>query len=173
MIVMVDVAAFQQKSDNANEQSVGHGAADRAALKWEVHLPRPGQRGSFCDKTRAVSQTSSQQQQFEAALHNNGWQIVDRATGDLEWWADEVWTIESKWRPAGLQAFVTFVVDPMGYSPNRTQGEGVWSVRLTASWPSNNDAEIIAEESLKHWYKKLVELVTNLSRFRNSATTDN
>jgi len=27
------------------EQSVGHGAADRAALKWLIFVPRPGQRG--------------------------------------------------------------------------------------------------------------------------------
>jgi hypothetical protein len=27
------------------QQSVGHGAADRAALKWKLYLPRPGQRG--------------------------------------------------------------------------------------------------------------------------------
>lgn len=29
---------------NATEQSVGHGAADRAPLKWKHYLPRPGQR---------------------------------------------------------------------------------------------------------------------------------
>lgn len=29
------------------EQSVGHGAADRAALKWKHYLPRPGQRGRY------------------------------------------------------------------------------------------------------------------------------
>ncbi len=31
------------------EQGVGHGAADRAALKWKLYLPRPGQRGRSLD----------------------------------------------------------------------------------------------------------------------------
>jgi len=34
-------------SQRMAEQSVGHGAADRAALKWELYLPRPGQRGRY------------------------------------------------------------------------------------------------------------------------------
>ena len=128
--------------------------------------------GPLCGKKRAVSQISSQQHQCEIALQNDGWRIVHRDT-DLDGWADEVWTVESVWRPTVLQAFITYLVDPFPYSANRKQSEGVWAVRCTESWPSNDDGGVIAEESLEHWAKKLLELMADLSRFRDSAVIDN
>lgn len=55
----------------------------------------------------------SQQLLLMDQLRSNGWQIA-AVTRDLPWWADEVWTLESVWRPVGLQAFLAFKVDPMG-----------------------------------------------------------
>ena len=37
------------------EQGVGHGAADRAALKWKLYLPRPGQRGRSARQEASMS----------------------------------------------------------------------------------------------------------------------
>ena len=73
----------------------------------------------------------------------------------------------------GLQAFITYLVDPFPYPANRKQSERVWAVRCTESWPSNDDGGIIAEESLKNWDKKLLELMADLSRFIDFAIVDN
>jgi hypothetical protein len=44
-----------------------------------------------------------------AALERAGWHVVEREQPFTdEWWADEIWTIESLWSPQGARAFLTF-----------------------------------------------------------------
>ena len=112
---------------------------------------------------------TSQQNSLSAALQAAGWEVVAR-TIDLPWWADEVWTIASTWRPVGLQVFLAFLIDPMCYSANRRRGEHVDSVRCTPTWPELDRREDeIANVALNHWDKKLVQLIECLARFRDQA----
>jgi hypothetical protein len=114
-----------------------------------------------------IVQYSSHQLQLESALIAGGWQVVDRCT-ELDWWADEVWTIESTWSPSCVRAFVTFLVDPQANFANRKTGETVWAVGCYDAWPSRRDTPVIVQESLTHWHEKLPVLVAGLAHFRDS-----
>jgi hypothetical protein len=119
---------------------------------------------------RRARSPSSQQLSLLAALRAAGWQVVARATEDLPWWADEVWMIESIWRPLGLQAFVTFHVCPFPFSWSRREGEGLDGVGCTRTWPevAGHD-DRIADVPVNHWDRSLVELMGRITEFRDQA----
>ena len=83
---------------------------------------------------------------------------MERTTETLDWWAREIWTIESEWRPCGLQAVLTF-----GFWPY-PGGDGWWEVRCTDAM---SDRQVIVEVSLSHWDKNSIKLIENLKRFRD------
>jgi hypothetical protein len=45
-------------------------------------------------------------------LAEHGWSVVHRERNDIDWWADEIWTVESEWAPRGLNVYLTWLVDP-------------------------------------------------------------
>jgi hypothetical protein len=63
-----------------------------------------------------------------------GWDLVQKHTDDLEWWADEIWELKSQWSPHGTRSFMTFLVDP-GYEGVRRKGRAVWAVGFSACFP--------------------------------------
>lgn len=71
---------------------------------------------------------------FEA----HGWDQVRHVT-DLEWWADEIWELTSRWSPVGTPAFITFLVDPM-WEGNRRKGQAVWAIGCNAHYPADRVA---------------------------------
>lgn len=44
-------------------------------------------------------------------LARRGWDIV-RHHADLEWWAVEIWEVESRWSPSGFKVYLTLCRDP-------------------------------------------------------------
>ncbi|NLC23461.1 MAG: hypothetical protein GX776_03165 [Oxalobacter sp.] len=67
-----------------------------------------------------------------------GWHINPVDLVSLEWWADEMWVLESVWSPQGKQAWLTFLVDPLiANSATRQKGESVWAIMLTTQKPWN------------------------------------
>ena len=120
----------------------------------------------------------SQQVLLNKELSTNGWQLTAR-TRDLPWWAEEVWTVESVWRPVGLRAFLTFEVDPMGHSGLQRAGEAgrprrrgpdVWRVDCTRTWPEDAaEGDRIVEVGWKHWDQEMPKLIQALSCFRDDA----
>lgn len=114
-----------------------------------------------------MSPISSQQQQLAAALREQGWAVVGNSN-ELPWWGDEVWVVESGWRPVGLRLHLTFLVDPLEYHPNRRRGEGVWAVRCTQLRPVDDPGSLV-EVPLKHWDRRLAELVQRMGEFRDAA----
>lgn len=52
-----------------------------------------------------------------------------------EWWADEIWRLESAWSPVGARAYVTFLVDPQSSTRNRKKGQDVWAVKASPVRP--------------------------------------
>ena len=76
-------------------------------------------------------------QQLEDMLGDQGWEVVDRTT-DLEWWADEQWSIRSVWSPVGILVYVTFLVDPQ-HDGVRRKGEAVWAMTATHERPTGRE----------------------------------
>ena len=80
-------------------------------------------------------------QKLADRLEAEGWDVHAIHTRDLEWWADEVWELRSRWAPRGAAAYITFLVDPQHEGP-RNQGQSVWGVGCSAAFPaSRHDAE--------------------------------
>jgi hypothetical protein len=79
-----------------------------------------------------------------------------------EWWAAEIWIIESLWSPKGVQVYLTFLVDPMDGRDNE-----VWAVCATAQRPVERPVGIRPLLTLGHVPKKrLAEFADALSQFR-------
>lgn len=67
-----------------------------------------------------------------------GWHINPVDLVSLDWWADEMWVLESAFSPQGKQAWLTFLVDPLiANSATRQKGESVWAIMLTTQKPWN------------------------------------
>jgi hypothetical protein len=70
-----------------------------------------------------------------SGIERAGWAVVRVHTEDLDWWADEIWELSSRWSPEGTVAFVTLLVDPMREPPVE-KGHGVWAAGCSASLPT-------------------------------------
>src|SRR5215203_3419197 len=103
-------------------------------------------------------------------LPENGWQVLAVEDSGLEWWADEIWLIESVWSPQGFRLYLTFLVDPMADS-QRAKGQSVWAVGTSTVRPvGRRPAEGKPLLSLGHgWRVHLAEFFAMLAGLRNQA----
>jgi hypothetical protein len=46
------------------------------------------------------------------SISNSGWRISELERAELEWWASEIWLVESLWSPVGKTAFISFLYEP-------------------------------------------------------------
>jgi hypothetical protein len=76
------------------------------------------------------------QQKLRDYLEIKGWDIASITGTDLEWWADEIWELRSRWSPEGVKAFVTFLVDPQ-HDGLRKKGQYVWGIGVSARPPAS------------------------------------
>lgn len=107
-------------------------------------------------------------------LPEHGWRVAAEEE-NLEWWADEMWVLESIWSPVGNRAYITFLVDPMG-GPGRRKGEAVWAVLASLAKPvSRLPAEGGFTLDLgQGWKERLPEFFEHLSMLRSqSGRSDN
>ena len=96
-------------------------------------------------------------QKIEDYLTVEGWDIEEILSNDLEWWADEIWKLKSRWSPIGKKAFITFLVNPM-HEGNRIKGQAVWGVGSCGNLPDSlEDAQSIGCISLKSGVKNEIE----------------
>ncbi len=79
--------------------------------------------------------SSTQRNEIEAALSETGWRLAERQTPN-EWWVDELWKLESVWRPQGRRAYLIFLVDPQWDEPRRF-GEAVWAIAVAKTQPED------------------------------------
>jgi hypothetical protein len=81
---------------------------------------------------------ASYKKQLIKALAAHGWEQLYVRVDDLEWWADESWTLHSIRESHGFEVIVTFVVNP-GWEGPRKKGQGVYVISATArepkTWP--------------------------------------
>ena len=112
----------------------------------------------------------SQKRQLETALLSSGWRIAERETGTSDWWAEEIWTIESTWRPVGFTLFLTFLVDPQ--SDLQKVRKDVWAISCSSTRPqSHGDAMQAVKICIRpSWEKNFPGFVSNLKETRDRAT---
>lgn len=96
-------------------------------------------------------------QKIEDYIAVEGWDIEEVLSTDLEWWADEIWKLKSRWLPEGKTAFITFLVDSM-HEGNRKKGRSVWGIGNCADFPNTlEDAQSNGCISLKSGIKNDIE----------------
>jgi hypothetical protein len=97
-------------------------------------------------------------------LEGAGWRIVQRFETGLEWWAAEMWIVESVWTPQGRTAYITFLTDPQ----YETYGPRVWALGLASAQPlSRADAESVGTFVVRHsWRRELASLIECLAALR-------
>jgi hypothetical protein len=77
--------------------------------------------------------------QLRRQLADHGWEVVAAEDGE-EWWADELWTAQSRRNLWGHELVLTFLVDPQWEGP-RKKGQGVWAVAASRGRPAGCSAE--------------------------------
>ena len=97
-----------------------------------------------------------------------GWELVAVQDADLDWWADEVWVLESSWSPAGCRVYLTFLIDLMA-DRERKKGQQVWAVGASFEWPT--DPGLIKDRPMlylgHHWREQLPGFLNELSELRH------
>ena len=93
-------------------------------------------------------------------LTDRGWEVTHRER-DVEWWGDEVWTVESVWAPHGFTLFLTWLIDPMDLAT-------VWAVRASLERPTDGGAAGSAAcVSINRWPRDVPEFLARLDALRD------
>src|SRR5262249_45557707 len=96
-----------------------------------------------------------------------GWHVVGRQREDLDWWADEIWEVQSEWAPQGLTVFLTWLVDPQWDDP-RQPGQAVWAIGTCTRRPATRlEAEGGPLLRIKHWPRGVPAFLAGLARLRD------
>jgi hypothetical protein len=105
-------------------------------------------------------------------LPEHGWRVAG-VEENLEWWAHEMWLLESVWSPVGSRAYVTFLVAPdapiLPYDKTRRKIEAVWAVMASPNKPRDR---LLVEDQFTlsigpGWEKELPAFFEHLSMIRN------
>ena len=107
----------------------------------------------------------TQQRNIEDRLAGYGWEIAHKETDTGEWWADEVRTLRSVWRPQDCVIYMAFLVDPMCSGP-RKKGQGVWAVNAYRDEPDR--LSIPAMSLGRGWEKELPGFLERLAAVRQA-----
>ncbi|MBW3621965.1 MAG: hypothetical protein KY468_00985 [Armatimonadetes bacterium] len=108
----------------------------------------------------------TQQRELYDRLENQGWEITPVEEPTLDWWADEVWRLRSRWAPQTCRVYLTFVVDPQ-WEGQRKKGQGVWAVAASTEGPVQWSG--ITLTLGRGWKHHLHEFLDELSAIRASA----
>jgi hypothetical protein len=109
--------------------------------------------------------------QMMSRLGEHGWRVLARERTDLDWWADEIWAVESEWSPHGLTVFLTWLVDPQ-WDDHRRPTQAVWAVGVCSQRPTSRlEAEGEPLLSIPHWPRGLPEFLARLSHLRDQRRT--
>lgn len=110
------------------------------------------------------------------SLSEHGWKAVEiQEFHNVSWvrdWVDELWIVESIWRPVGFRSYVFFLV---GKEPNRgrRKGEGVLEVRVSKEFkdafvPEFGEHYEDFPINKGHWKESINDLFATLAKFRQS-----
>lgn len=103
-------------------------------------------------------------------LPRHGWDVTPVEDYELEWWADEMWVLESTWSPVESRAYITFLVDPqIPHSRTRKKGEAIWAVMVSPTkpraWQSSEGSFTLSIG--QGWEKRLPTFFEHLAELRN------
>lgn len=123
---------------------------------------------------RPLSCMQTQRTELLNRLPEHGWRVACVAD-NLEWWASEMWVLESVWSPVGSRAYVTFLVAPdapiLPYDKTHRQREAVWAVMASPQKPSS-PLQIENQFTLslgQGWERELPAFFEHLSLLRNQS----
>lgn len=111
----------------------------------------------------------AQRTELLGQLTKHGWRVAG-AEENLEWWADEMWLLESVWSPVGSCAYITFMVDPQ-FDGDRKKGEAVWAVMASPARPLSQ-LQVEGEFTLslgQGWKNRLPAFLDHLSALRSKS----
>lgn len=124
----------------------------------------------------------AQRAEILTQLARHGWRASPVEDHELEWWADEMWSLESARTPVGARAYVTFLVDPqIPHGRARRKGESVWAVMASPAKPRDwqPDEQSLTLSLGRGWRQRLPEFFAHLARsraagvsFREAAVAD-
>jgi hypothetical protein len=99
-----------------------------------------------------------------------GWSFAEVEDWELDWWADEMWLLESTWSPIGSRAYLTFLVDPQ-FDGERKKSEAVWAVQVSPSKPESRTSPTgsFSISLNQGWRKELPAFLKHLSLLRNES----
>ncbi len=107
-----------------------------------------------------------QRQTIRKKVIENGWKITELEKVELDWWANEMWRLESVWSPTGETAFITFLLEP-------EYAEEVWEILVSKEKPLHwGGVPKSFSLSLKGWEKELPEFMKFLSALRNQPNAE-
>jgi hypothetical protein len=113
-------------------------------------------------------------------LSKHGWNVmnmegVDSEWPKLDWWADEIWILQSVWSPQGCRIYLTFLVDPQAPIHGRKRGEGVWAVKASLGRPRQWMWEVgeIYLTLGQGWQRMLPGFLEDVSKLRNQKRETN
>jgi hypothetical protein len=95
-------------------------------------------------------------------LGERGWDVVHRDR-EVEWWAQEIWTVESVWAPRGFTVYLTWLIDPLDRAT-------VWCTGASLTHPSPfGKAWGAASMSINRWPRDVPEFLAALAELRDAA----
>jgi hypothetical protein len=100
-------------------------------------------------------------------LSRYGWRRMEiESPFEDEWWAAEIWVVESTWSPVGLRIYMTFLVD--------LQGTDVWALGAACERPRDRfaAAELFCLPGPGHgWHDQMPVLFEVLATLRDQYGT--
>jgi hypothetical protein len=105
-----------------------------------------------------------QQTALEKRLDRYGWEKAATRSEDLEWWADEVWVLQSIWSPQECRLYLTFIVDPLFEGP-RQKGQAVWSVEASLEQPAHHGQ--VSLDFSAGWQERIPAFFAGLDMLRD------
>ena len=110
----------------------------------------------------------SQQRDLEQRLSGDGWRVVTREQ-EPDWWLDELWLVESDWRPQGRRLWTSFLVDPAHSGRASQRRRRVGSSSDGRIRPTERQAAEPAYVIRRHWSESLNEILATAHRLRDHA----
>jgi hypothetical protein len=104
-----------------------------------------------------------QRQTIREKVVENGWQIIELEKAEFDWWANEIWRLESLWSPIGETAFIAFLLEP-------EYAKEVWEITVSKDKPGfrgENSNSFSLNIKSSGWEKDLPEFMKFLSGLRN------
>lgn len=104
-----------------------------------------------------------QRRTIREKLIENGWKITELEKVELDWWASEMWLIESVWSPISKTAYITFLFEP-------SEAKEVWDIVASSEkfeYRGDRKNSFFLNIKSSRWKKELPEFMKYISEIRN------